>query len=193
MLMNTYQFKELKIEVFNDPIFSVDSADNALNYRHLFYSDDSGYSNDNIHGVRILDNEKIINSCAVISSGGGTGIFSNSTLFIDNGDLLICCGNTVFCLTVPMLSLRWKTIVDIATCFQIFKMDNGNDYIIHGECQITRLSSDGDIKWQFSGMDIFLNPDGQNEFEIRENYIELTDFDGVKYKLDFNGVGIISK
>lgn len=58
---------------------------------------------------------------------------------------------------LPDLVLNWQTQCDQATCFQIFKQLN--DYIIHGELQVTKLEKNGNKKWEFGGRDIFVNID----------------------------------
>lgn len=88
-------------------------------------------------------------------------------------------------LTIPGLKLKWKTQCDPATCFQIYKLQD--DYIIHGELQITKLNKDGQIKWELGGADIFVSIDNEEEFKLEHDGILLTDFAKVKYKIDFNG------
>lgn len=51
-----------------------------------------------------------------------------------------------------------------------------NDFIVHGETQVNRINENGEIIWDFSVRDIFVNPDGKTEFKIIENRIELIDW-----------------
>ena len=44
------------------------------------------------------------------------------------------------------------------TCFGIHFLDE--DYVIHGELEITRLDKDGKIVWQYIGRDIWTTPEG---------------------------------
>lgn len=81
--------------------------------------------------------------------------------------------------------MKWETQADEVNCFQLFKLQD--DYIVHGELQITRLDKDGNIKWQFGGADIFVNIEGEEEFILAENHIILTDFGNRKYKIGFDG------
>lgn len=81
--------------------------------------------------------------------------------------------------------MKWKTQADEATCFQIYKYQD--DYLIHGELQISRLDCNGNIKWEFSGADIFVSIDNEEEFLIKNDGILLTDFTGKKYKINFDG------
>lgn len=73
----------------------------------------------------------------------------------------------------------------MATCFGIFKYKE--DYIIHGEVEITRLSNDGKIIWQQSGADIFTSLNSEKEDFVISEYILATDWDNRKYKFDFDG------
>ena len=64
----------------------------------------------------------------------------------DNNSIIICCGNALFSLSLPELKLNWKKEIDSSTAFEIFKMNE--DYIIHGELEISRIDKYGNILWQ---------------------------------------------
>ena len=182
--MNHYQYQDLTIEVLDVPIYTCDSADNSFVYnKHYFSGDEQDYHTSK-HGIKIFRDESIIDSCIVIGSYGPTGVHQNSSL-LDGDQLLVCCGNTVFCLTLPDLNLKWKTQADWATCFQIFKHQDA--YIVHGELDVTKLNKDGQVEWQFSGADIFVSIDNEVAFTIESDGILLTDFNKAKYKIDFDG------
>ena len=182
--MIPFQFKNLTIEVFDDSTYSYGSTDNKFNYLKHYFGDGGQEYPVSKHGIKIFDNDKEINSCIIIGSAGATGIHKNSVL-IDNDKLILCCCDTLFCLTLPELNLLWQTKVDTATCFQVFKLDN--DYLVHGELEISRVDNEGKIKWQFGGADIFVTIEGQDEFEFNSDHIMLTDFCKTKYKIDFDG------
>lgn len=182
--MNRYQYKDLRIEVLDEPTFKVGSADNNFNYSKSYFGNDAEEFPTSKHGVKIFQDDVQINNCILIAFGGATGIYQNSSL-VDNDHLLICCCDTIFGLTLPGLKLRWKTQCDQATCFEIYKQQD--DFIIHGELQITKLNKDGQIKWEFGGSDIFVSIDNEEAFKLEDDGILLTDFAGVKYKIDFNG------
>ena len=182
--MNQHYYNDLIIEVFDTPAYSFDSSENTNTYLNVYFGDDGRELPVSKHGIKVYKANKEINSCLIIGSGGATGVQKNSTL-LDHDQLLVCCCNTVFCLTLPDLYLKWQTKADTATCFQIFKLEN--DYVVHGELEITRIDRDGNIQWQFSGADIFVSIDGQKEFIISGNYIMLSDFSNHKYKIDFQG------
>lgn len=187
--MNRYQYKNFIIEISDEPNYRFDSIDNNLCYSKHYFADGAKEYPTSKHGIKIYREDRVINSCIVIGSGGATGIHKNSAL-LDADQLLLCCADTIFCLMLPDLDLKWKTKADQATCFQIFKYED--DYLIHGEIQVSKLDRNGKIKWEFSGADIFVSIDNEEEFRIENDGILLNDFEGTKYKIDFNGKLITS-
>lgn len=182
--MNRHQFKDLTIELIDEPTYTFNSKDNKFIYSKHYFGDGAKEYPTSKHGIKVYQNDQIIDSCIIISSGGATGIHQNSSL-LDNDQLLLCCCDTIFCLTLPNLELKWKMQADQATCFQIFKRQD--EYIIHGELQITKLDRNGNKKWEFGGADIFVGIDNEEEFKIEKDGILLTDFAKKKYKIDFDG------
>ena len=174
------------IEVFKTD-YSINSTDN-IPY-DLLYLEDAGSFWPTIIGLKIYDDTKSLFKSAIIGSqGGGTTIHKTSYIVKENR-IVICCSDTVFCLSIPDLDLYWKTKCDTATCFQIFKYKD--DYIVHGELEISRLGSDGKILWQQGGEDIFVTLNsGKGDFVITPDYILATDWGNRKYKFDFDGVEI---
>lgn len=182
--MSRYEYKDLIIEVTNESTYKFSSTDNNFNYLNHYFSDRVNECSTSKLGIKIYQDDQLIDSCLIIGSGGATGIHQNSSL-LDKDQLIICCCDTIFCLTLPDVELKWKTQADRATCFQIFK--HQDDYIIHGELQVAKLDRDGKIKWEFSGADIFVSIDNEGEFKIEDDGILLTDFAKTKYKIDFDG------
>jgi len=135
--------------------------------------------------IGIYKGEEILKTVLLGSEGGGTGVHETSFI-IEPDRVLICCSNSVFCLSIADLNLLWRTRADSATCFEIFNYEDG--YIVHGELEISRLGRDGAILWQQSGADIFTTSEGgKNDFLITGNYILATDWHNRKYKFDFDG------
>jgi outer membrane protein assembly factor BamB len=182
--MNRHQYKNLTIEVIYEPTYKFGSTDNNFNFSKHYFGDGATEYLSSKHGIKIYQDGQIIESCIIIGSGGATAVHQNSSL-LDKDQLIICCSDTIFCLTLPDLELKWKTQTDQATCFQIFKKQD--DYIIHGELQVVKLDKDGKIKWEFGGADIFVSIDNEEEFKIENDGILLTDFAKTKYKIDFEG------
>lgn len=180
--MHSYQ--NLVIEVFDDPTYQSASGDNKFNYSKHYSSVTENHLPTSKHGIKIYQGGKEWNSCIILGAGGSTGIHNNSSVVAD-GQLLVCCADNIFCLSLPDLNLKWNTQADQATCFQIYTLQE--DYIIHGELTISRIDKNGNIKWQYSGPDIFVTLDGDNAFTLNTDHIALTDFNKGKYKIDFNG------
>jgi len=151
----------------------------------LIYLEEGEYSFTTMVAIKVSSTNNILKSALIAANGGGTGIFEKS--FLTEPDrIIICCSDSVFCLSVPDLSLIWKTKADWATCFEIFKYKS--DYIVHGELDITRLGHDGQIIWQQSGADIFVCLDPKvAEFTLTDQYIFATDFENRKYQFDYDG------
>lgn len=182
--MYRHQYKDLTIEVLEEATYKFGSADNNFIYSKHHFGDGAIEHTTSKHGIKIYQDGQIIDSCILIGSGGSTAIHQTSSL-VDNDRLVICCCDTVYSLTLPYLELKWKTQADPATCFQIFQQEN--DYIIHGEIQVTKLDKNGNKKWEFGGAEIFVSIDNEEEFKIESDGILLTDFAKTRYKLDFDG------
>jgi hypothetical protein len=72
--MNRHQYKDLTIEVFDDPTYKFGSADNNFNYSKHFFGDNAQDYPTSKHGIKMLRDDQLINSCIIIGSGGATGI-----------------------------------------------------------------------------------------------------------------------
>jgi len=164
------------IDIFVDRAFSPN--DSVHKYDYTYFDQTDSYCS-TIIGIELYEEENLQKAGVIGAGGGATGIYNTSFVF-DNNRIVICCSDSVFCLSIPDLSLLWKTKADMATCFEIYKYKS--DYIIHGELEITRLGHDGEIIWQQSGADIFTGP-----FVIADDYILATDWDNKEYKFDFDG------
>jgi len=182
-------YKEYEIEILEDKEYSALSVDNIRKYK-FEYSEGKLIGNriqsTSKHGIRIKDrfNEDEISSAIICEYGGGTTVHAKS-YFIDDEKLWICVCDKIYCLNLPKLDIEWFGRVDFATNFSInpFK----GDFIIHGELEIIRLSRSGEIKWRFGARDIFVTEEGDNNFQINNNWIEVVDWQGYKYRIDENG------
>lgn len=152
-------------------------------YSRTFVSGDPNYLMNTV-GIEVVEAGQMQSACFIASDGGGTGIGSTTTLINQDG-LVICCGNTVFKLTIPDLNLVWQTVCDMATCFGIYYFEQ--DYIVHGESEISRLDIAGTIVWQRGGMDIWTTLDGIDDFIVYDHYIVATDWAYNRYKFDGKG------
>jgi hypothetical protein len=170
------------IKLYDESRYAPDSSESKT-YDKTFISGDKDYSTSLI-GIELTDNDGFTTSCLIGAEGGLTAINGNTTL-ISYGGIVICCSNTIFKLTLPDLNLEWKTIADSAACFGIDYLDQ--DYIVHGELEITRLDKEGKIVWQNGGRDILTTPEGIDVFAVYDDYILVTDWDYNRYKFDFDG------
>ena len=178
-VIGSYSVNVLKESYSNHSII-----DNKCKY-DFEYVDDNGFICPTLIGIKIFKNDTPLKSALIGAHGGGTGIHETS-LICESDRIIICCSDTIFSLSIPSLSMLWKTKADPATCFEIFKYKN--DYIVHGELEITRLGNDGRIIWQQGGADIFTTLNSsKDDFVINENYILATDWENRKYKFDFDG------
>ena len=122
----------------------------------------------------------------VLTGGGSVSSRWEKSALLDGDRLLITCGNEVYCLLLPTIKVCWHTQVDMATCFEIVPYQD--DYITHGEVEISRLNRQGEILWQFSGKDIFVSPTERiPSFTLTSKGIELIDFNYESYLIDYQG------
>jgi len=179
------QYKSIEIEIFDDFSFSL-GADSPKKYDKVFQLDkDKEFAPTSQHAIKLNNDNETIGSAIILASGGGSCVHSD-TAIISNDDLIIRCCKKVFNVKISGLILNWIIEIDWATCFGIYSY--GDTFISHGECSIARFDKAGNILWSYSGADIFVNPvDRGISFEMLTDYIELTDFNGGKYKIDYNG------
>lgn len=177
-------YADFTIKIFKDETYVPGSHDNANTYAQEFLVSNGEYYAPAKHGIRVFKKQEEISSCILVGEGSATGIHTNSAV-LHNSRLAICCCDSIFCLGLPALNLIWRVQADWATCFQIFMIED--DYLVHGECDITRLTQAGEVKWKFSGADIFVSIEGERAFELLEDQIVLRDFTNAKYVIDFDG------
>jgi hypothetical protein len=174
------------IKFDSKPIYEEGSADNLHHYNAVYLN--APEREGTKYDIAVFFADDLEKRVLIQSSGGSTTI--HKTSFVAEPDrLVICCSNTVFCLSIPDLLLLWKTEADDVTCFQIFK--HQSDYIIHGELAISRINHNGEVLWQRSGGDIFVKMHSlEEDFVITDNHILVTDWENRRYKFDFNGNSI---
>jgi len=183
-MVNLYEYGNLTIEVLNEASFAYGSADTTHKYSKQYYSSGGFEHPTSVHGIKILSEGELVNDCIIIGCGGATGIQPDSAV-LNHDELVICCCDTVFCLTADQLELKWQTRADQATCFGVYKLDGS--YIVHGEIQVSKLDWDGNILWSFEGADIFVSPEGEDSFQLHPDHIALVDWYGNRYDIDFDG------
>ncbi|WEK34524.1 MAG: hypothetical protein P0Y53_18715 [Candidatus Pseudobacter hemicellulosilyticus] len=186
----TLQYKEFTIKVFDDPSFTEES-DSPTSYDYIYQPEkDKIYRPVSQHAIIVYQDNVKYASSILLASAGATTILSDSAL-IDDDNLITRCCNTIFCLTLPQLNLNWMKEADWATCFSIHRYQNS--YIIHGETSITRIDKSGNLLWSYSGADIFVCLYEGDPFKMYDNYIALTDWNGGKYEVGYDGETISYK
>lgn len=180
----TLQHNNFSIELFDDPAFT-QSPDNPTVYDHIYQPDkDHEYKPVSQHAIVVYkDNEKIA-SAILLAVAGYTAVSEDSVIIRDDNLITRCC-NVVVSLSLPHLQLNWMTEADWATCFSIHPYQN--DFITYGETSVTRINSQGDILWEYSGADIFVSADGASPFTMYNDHIALRDFNGSTYKIGYDG------
>ena len=139
---------------------------------------------DQLIGIRLYENEEPIGKVLLVADT--YNVLNEKGILLDNDRLLVACGYEVFCIFLPSLELLWHMQVDMATCFEIAPYQD--DYITHGEVEISRLNKQGEILWQFSGKDIFVSPiERTPSFTLTPEGIELVDFNYESYLIDYDG------
>ena len=174
---------QYQLDIYHDETFKQASTDNLHKYDYVYF-DESEYVLPTMFGIKVFEDDQLFKSAIIGSIGGGTTNHKNAVI-TEPDRFLICCSDTIFCLSVPDLTLLWRTQADQACCFEIFKYQD--DYIVHGELEISRLDKEGKILWQQSGADIFTTLSGEQDFELTTEFIIATDFDNRVYKFDYNG------
>ena len=170
------QWGNYDLLLLDEPAYSLESVDNTREYsREHVLSDDSYFGSK--HGLQILEGDRLLTSCILISSGGPTSIHSQSAIIFDD-NIYVAVGNKVCALNLPSLELKWWQKVDFATCFGIYHLPAQRSLIAHGECDISRVSESGELIWSKSGKDIFTEG-----FEIEEGYIKAIDFNHEEYQI----------
>ena len=108
-----------------------------------------------------------------------------ATVIAEGDSLYISCGDTIYSFQLPTLKLNWTYCPDQFEMYEMYKLEN--DLLIRGELAIHRIDKNGNSIWRFGGRDIFVSMEGEEEVKVFDDYIILTDFNGDKYKIDYNG------
>lgn len=174
--MPNLKYDDYDISLVDEPMYTLHSVDNIRTYdREYILSDDSQINSK--HGISLLEGERILRSCILVASGGGTGIHFQSAVIVGDS-IYVAVGNVLCSLKLPSLDLQWQKKVDFAACFGVYYLTNEDCLITHGECDISCIIRNGDLVWNKSGKDIFTE-----SFEIKDDYIEVVDFNHEKYRI----------
>ncbi len=174
---------QYQIEITQEQSYQKGSTVKGHQY-DLEHFDEIEYLFPTMFGIKVFKNNLFLKSAIIGSVGGGTGLNPHAVI-VEDARFLICCSDTIFCLSVPDLTLIWRTQADQASCFEIYVYEDS--YIVHGEFEISRLEKNGKIIWQQSGADIFTTPTGLQDFSMTDKFIIAKDFENRTYKFDYDG------
>ena len=169
------EINEYIIRFVLDSQYSSNSTDNINKYNFEYGKSNKDRSVTQI-GIKIFKDDIEVTSAILLGYGGASGLHEKSFTIKDK-KIIICIDNDVMCLNIPDLKIFWRKTVDDATCFEIYQFSD--DFIIHGELSISRISSTGKTKWSFYGPDIFTE-----EFRISGNKVYATDFNHDVFIID---------
>lgn len=165
-----------------DSTYTIGSADNPFKYDKLF----------NPHNFGQNDHYKVL-SIKVSDGIGETRLAVIGDFFtydwkcaVLNGDILTVLQNK-YLLFINLTDFSLKEIKPIGfdLNYEIHPCKYG--YLIYGEMQILLLDFDFNIKWNFSGFDIFVTNSEHIPFDFDDEKIMLYDFLDNYYELDYNG------
>ncbi len=178
------------IELFNDKwqvkisqcSYDPDSADNIVkpdNYIKL--CDD--YSKELL--LDIFDNFHAIEKTIVLKVSHHTPHYDFAFII---GDELFLFLNDLACVLDLNTAdvVRKANIGTLGVLFAAYRYQD--DFILYGEMEIMRIAQDLNVKWTFSGKDIFVRYQGEEPaFEMCEDRIRLYDFLDNFYEVDYDG------
>lgn len=169
--------QQFEIEIIDESLYSISSADNIRKYSKEYILDNNHYSNSPRIGIRVKSADGFENSCFVLGNSVGVKPHENSAVII-NQSLFVSIGMLVCCFEIPSLKLQWQREVDTVTSYSVYISPDAKGVISHGEIEITKVSFDGQILWTVSGKDIF-----SEGFTIFPDHIETVDFNLEKYNI----------
>lgn len=177
-------YKNFEIEIIDDKNYTLNSSNNLLQYQKVYCDESEFRSNSSKHAIIVKEYGIEISSAIICETEGATGIHEKSCI-IEDDKIWILVSNKIYCLKIPTLEIIWQKEFDQFTNFCLYKLEE--DFLIHGELEIFRITKNGEIIWHFGGRDIWVNPEGNEELTIKDNVILLVDFDSNRYILDFDG------
>lgn len=181
------KYKNFEIEVSDDPDYNLNSANNQRQYEKVYFEEKRKQNivyPESKHTI-IIKESGIEISSSIICEVGWTVKVNHNTFIIEDDKIWIISCAKIYCLEIPTLELIWQKDFDSFTLFSLYKLEN--DFIIHGEVEIFRITREGEIIWSFGGRDIWVNTKGKTEFSIENNIIKLYDFESNEYIIDFDG------
>ena len=145
--MNKHQNESFSIDILDDSNHKFGLSNNKFTYTKYYFCESEDDFPVSRLGIRVFNNNKEeVASSIVIGFSGETDIYKNAYL-IDSDLLLVCCCDTLICLSIPTLEINWKKSLDNTLCLKILKLEK--DYLIYGRNEVTRIDGNGNIKKQY--------------------------------------------
>ncbi|HEY0657737.1 MAG TPA: hypothetical protein VGD05_04650, partial [Pyrinomonadaceae bacterium] len=88
----------------DDSLFTINSVDNIFKYDFVYPDEEVLYYQSSNHGIKIYKDEKLYRSAVICATAGATTIHESSAVIVEE-DILICCADKVFSLSLPDLKL----------------------------------------------------------------------------------------
>jgi len=158
-------------------------------------------ANNNFHSAIKIDvhlKNESHKSCILTGIDGAFILYPKSqgenehqSILIINDNLILSIGFTFISIDLQTLNVNWKIRPDFAEIFEFYELEN--DLLLRGELGIHRIDLNGNVKWTFSGRDIWVNIDGKKELKIENKGIRLLDFESNEYLIDFDGQLVYDK
>lgn len=176
------------ITISEDKSYRINEGYNKSKYDFEYYSGDCLHNYESGFyeqcSIKISEDNNFIRSVILHSFGGNT--FKEKDFFIvENDNIIILIGNSLFCLELSTLKKVWTVECDESLCFGVYGFDDG--YITHGEVVISKINKEGRLEWKFYGRDIFVTPEDKENFFVSKNIISVTDWVNNVYLIDVNG------
>lgn len=176
------QNDKCNVKISVDTTYTVDSTDNKpydieLNLSHIGRS--------NFYKVLSITINLFYKQFQIALVGDFYS-YEKDCAVLDDEILTILQNNTITQLHIIDGSvLLFKKIDCFGLNYGIYKLKHG--YIIHGEIEIIMLDFEFNVKWKFSGKDIFASVSRKTTFQLCEKTIKLYDFEDNFYEIDFEG------
>ncbi|MBQ3692969.1 MAG: hypothetical protein II931_06615 [Clostridia bacterium] len=175
--------EKYSIDISMDDTYTLESADNPFSYKVVFNPDN--YRKNDFYKVMSVKVNDGINETnfAVIGDGVFTYPYSCAVL---NGDILTLLLNEyLMFIDISNFTMKEYRNIGFDCNFSIDPCKYG--YLIYGELSILFLDFDFNVKWHFSGCDIFVSCSGKIPFAFDDQKIMLYDWCDNYYELDYDG------
>ena len=184
--MNYYNYEDYNICICEAPTYSFNSADNKY-YDKVISIETTDFNKCIEIEINKVESTKTIllvvpyytpiGSCVVVNTNG----------------LFLMLDSVICILNLETLEIsKQEELNTMGTMFEAHSYEA--DYILYGEMEIYRISSDLEVVWQFSARDTFVRYQGEEPaFEMKQDRICLIDFLDNYYEIDYDGNVLLDK